>query len=699
MIADRITLRNFGPFAGEQAVDLGAGVFAVVAKLDGVEGRSNWLGKSTFLEAFAFALYGDHREKTEDAWIHDGAAEGGVVLELDDGTVIERARKRGKSTQVTCLSAKGEKAAGAAAEKAIREIVGLSLEDYRASSYVAQKQMARMVSSSTEPAERMRIVGGWFRLEPLAAAAASTARDLGALLDEVRKLEERSRGEEETAKDVFGQIFGCHLDAVEDAEEAMAAVIAAAEKGAEEAEGDVALLATKEARDVERRALVRDAETFSVAVQRGMAAKADLERVLGGNTVAHVERLLEQARDVQSLTQAQLREANREREAKRALARGEFSGTCPVAGIACPAAAEIRGRVDENRKLALIADEAQAAAAKADDEIRAIVRGHEKVLDQARRCSTEIEVNREAALRTQAAARRAKELSSEDPAGDAVARASVSARARELRSHVGRLEQARDRVGAALGASRKAWEAAGVLRGRERALRAATAVLGRQGAQRVVAELGLGEIEAGANRMLGDLGIELSVRLGWSREGTGLAAACEDCGASYPASAKVKACGRCGAARGANVIQRLEPELSDRSGAAEDLGGAAIQLSASSWLRAERGTPWEVVLLDEPFGSLDMVHRKAFASHLTAMLRAGAVRQSFVVAHHVEVTDALPRKVLVESDGRRSRLSVLLPRAWRRSTTTRGGQLSSRGWACGSTRPRSSRTMTGVRLV
>ena len=68
------------------------------------------------------------------------------------------------------------------------------------------------------------------------------------------------------------------------------------------------------------------------------------------------------------------------------------------------------------------------------------------------------------------------------------------------------------------------------------------------------------------------------------------------------------------------MVHRLDIELSDRSGAAEDLAGAAFQLSASAWLRSERNSAWSVALLDEPFSQLDAGNRRAFATHLAAML-------------------------------------------------------------------------------
>jgi hypothetical protein len=118
----------------------------------------------------------------------------------------------------------------------------------------------------------------------------------------------------------------------------------------------------------------------------------------------------------------------------------------------------------------------------------------------------------------------------------------------------------------------------------------------------------------------------------WSREGDDLATVCEACGTAFPKSRKVKECARYGGARGPNLIEKLELDLSDRSGAAEDLVGGAMQFAAAAWLRRERGVAWSTAFLDEPFGSLDEAHRRGLASPRRPSCRA---RASIHVSHNL----------------------------------------------------------------
>jgi DNA repair exonuclease SbcCD ATPase subunit len=116
-------------------------------------------------------------------------------------------------------------------------------------------------------------------------------------------------------------------------------------------------------------------------------------------------------------------------------------------------------------------------------------------------------------------------------------------------------------------------------------------------------------------------------------------------------------CGKCGAAREHKSDGKLHLALSDRSGAAEDLGGLAFQLAAARWLRSRRGSPWSVVVLDEPFGALDEHNRRALATSLTGLIGDG-FEQAFVVAHDRRTLDAMPNRILVRAHAKHSTVEL-----------------------------------------
>ena len=139
---------NWMPYAGMQVLDLKALAYSVVARYAGDAERSNWGGKSAFLKAPVFALYGEHTSRTEDGWITEGHDIGGVSLLVEDGVErfeVKRTRKRGKSTVLTVTPEGAAQLKGEEAQKFLSERMGLTAADFGATCYFEQRQMARMV--------------------------------------------------------------------------------------------------------------------------------------------------------------------------------------------------------------------------------------------------------------------------------------------------------------------------------------------------------------------------------------------------------------------------------------------------------------------------------------------------------------------------------------------------------------------------
>jgi DNA repair exonuclease SbcCD ATPase subunit len=193
------------------------------------------------------------------------------------------------------------------------------------------------------------------------------------------------------------------------------------------------------------------------------------------------------------------------------------------------------------------------------------------------------------------------------------------------------------------------------IKDRIRTKREAVEILGRRGAQRRIAEAALSEVEEGANALLSRAGIDLSVKFRWDRETGGLATTCDVCGSPFPSSTRIRECSKCQSPRGPKIDERLDVLLSDRSGAADDLAGLAISLSVSSMLRAERGSHWGVVCLDEPFAALDRANRKSLARGLISAL-VGSWEQALVIAHDDATMDGMPNRIVITGSPNGSRV-------------------------------------------
>ena len=627
---------------------LGPRAYAVEAEAAGDPARSNWLGKSALVEAVAFALYGWHRAQEEperaagyeDRWIRgrpgvdaDVAKEGGVALTLSDGTRVERTRRRGLSTQLRVSrggTPVGHEAAGEEAQRQIERHLGFAEGDFLSLPFARQKQVAQLVTS--RPSARMQLVADWLALEKLEQATKSVASKVrlagaDAAAARVRAGQMRARLAELEAEEHFG---------LRAADRPLADL---------EAAGQVSVKAARDA--LARAQEAREARAaWEVAEQgRRRVDNLALRLVEAEAALARLPKL-SPAPDALAARERLVRANERLRDAQR-LARGEFDGRCPVReGFECPAKGPLNAGVSEaTRELHRAQDEQRAAEVASRS---AVGKAQERALDERERQRAEDQVE---LLRSELAAARPPAERHEPPAISQQRVEELRAAERALTAQLAGLT----RAAAEIRSLRQRIEAedakAEVASQRAAELRCAALVLGRGGAQRRVAEAACAQIARIANQRLAAGGVALSVALRWRDEGAELAATCEACGEPFGRSQAVKVCKGCGEARPRSAHDRLTVQLSDRSGAAEDLAGLWLQRAAFEWLRARRSSPWRSMVLDEPFGALDAAHRRVVVAEVARMARESG-EQLLVVSHQPGVLESLPGRIVVRGDGR-----------------------------------------------
>jgi DNA repair exonuclease SbcCD ATPase subunit len=621
----RLTLVNFMRFRGAQVLALEPKAYAILAQWQGNADRSNWSGKSSLVEAVVFALFGEHRFRTEDAWITRGEAQGGVKLEFADGTVIERRRARGKRTELFFVDASGTSALQEEAQTCIELCLGIDREELRNTSYFEQKKLAAFVTA--RPEARMATVSAWFDLEKLREATTVVQRRLKEHRDVSASFaRERQRRLDEAAAAVAASGSDSDLEHVRTTLAAAYARLEGMQKAAEiraARAGDARSVAQYQALVVHGRDLRSKVDGFSPPELGGL----DEAILLGQDTL--------------SVVRAKISEAKK-------CTVGQWDGACPLVGVACPAQATVRSADQADRLSVLRFEEAGLLAGVGEQRTkatawRAAVVEHE--YNQKRLAEL-----REAAVKARAEAELAAErLKVESPPDDPAEHRLLTDQIQQMHAAIARADESRKRHALVIGEGEAKEDPQIPL------LAAASAIL--VGTERAVAEGSLSAIEAGANSMLAECGIELSVGMSWTREGKDLAKTCVQCGAAFPSSAKIREC-VCGAPRGQNVMRRLDVELSDSSGAAEDLVGAAIQLTASNWLREKRESSFSVALIDEPFGACDKANRKAFAVNLSKILKT-SFEQSFVISHSPDTVEMFPGKILVTAHADYSTAAVV----------------------------------------
>jgi DNA repair exonuclease SbcCD ATPase subunit len=632
----RLIIHNWMSFRGETVLDLEPEVYGLHARHTKDPGRSNFLGKSALLESIYFALTGKlnpDRHLGADGWVSDGEKEGSVTVIFNNGSVLRRERK--KTTQIYFDKAKGDEA-----QQLVDQRIGLTPDDFLATCYFQQRQMARLVLA--DPGERMRYVRAWFQLEPLERAEDILRDEASRLVSEI----EQCNGTIRNLKEV---------ETREGRLETLTTTIQTTEK-------ELALLVDREER---LSALVQQNERL-IRIQEQIHEREQVrselresEPKVGG--WEEVQSQLVKLRGDTTRARVAHSDAHRRLDQKRRLSLKQFDGHCPVAEMKCPVTKELNAQTSRNAKLVTEAEEeleVERAKLSQKEKTEAKVETAMQEIDRIRLRVEELQ-KRDAKL--------SLAIQEEKEMGQVMDRADLQARLSRTSQQVGEkrteLRRAQEGLGLVTRALSKAIEYKAKLDAYEKELqthREAIVIFGKQGAQRRVAEPALREIQNGGNAMLRECSIPLDFEISWSREGAGPAKVCDSCGQPFPASRQVKECSRCKTPRGQLLVNKLDLILSEQSGAAEDLIGAAIQLAASAWLRRRRGSVWSTALLDEPAGQLDETHRAAFAAHLSALLgtRYG-FEQAIVTAHHRSFLEALPGRIEIVHDGKRASAKVV----------------------------------------
>jgi len=643
---EHLQMSNWLCYRGEHSLELEPTVYAVCAeRLDDPE-SSNWGGKTGLVESIRFALFGSHRKDREDDWITHGEKQGGVRLTLSDTTTIERSRKRGKTTQLVVTLPDGGELTKAEAQTAIETLIGLSEADALATCDFAQDALPFIVR--TTPAKRMEIVGAWLELEPLERCEARMRDQMSECGQHLRQLlqNERGIGTQIVAIANRYELEGVIPQGPEAIAEQLQEMAEAAEETRRELSQEVRENDVKRDKLVKWNQAVGQAERYDLLVLEGKATAKRLAETWDSETDPDIQMKADHAYREKIKKVGAARD---ERDKKQQLARGRFDGKCPVGDCPCPIADDLNAPREKNQKLLQKAVEDYA---QLQNEALGLKETNDEIDERSRDAQhlrQKLETMRLTASNLQPSKKLIVKIGNpptgeEHPEGRQ-AHEEAALKARELARDVELIENLTKQLHECRRDQAETREELEIMR-------RAVWLFGRDGAQRVAAELSLGQIESGAVELLRECAIDLSLRVQWGRtHSSKLADQCEGCGVGLPTSKRVKSCPDCGAERGSKVIPRLDIELSDRSGAADDLGGAAFQLSAGAWLRTERDTRWGVACIDEPFGKLDPPNRRQFATHLTAMLTGHyGFQQAFIISHTQDTVDMLPAKILISAD-------------------------------------------------
>lgn len=654
MYVRHVRTLNWMAFAGEHSVGpLPAGPIAVVGRYMENARRSNWSGKTAWLEAIRFALTGAHRKRVDDTLITHGADLMSAAVEMSTGLVVFRTRPRGGPTVLRVVD--GEQTfEREAAEAHLARIIRLPVDDFDNTSWFGQGDVQALCGKTS--GVRRETFARWLELdlwERMGVTAAYRARTARSALDVARGV---SAGV--PPRD--------------------AAQIADERAGLEARRMSVGATRDQVANEVEQHV------GRSVLLSSYTARRSDME--LASRALASIREQLQAmpppldagrfaALDEERATQrAQLDAAEGEIEEVRHLLAGRFDGQCPVMCEACPVAEQVSGKraafVERNRIAGAERDRARAAMTVVVADIsQARSRDGERtrLIGQMNEVTKRLRAAR-AAFEDVASKTEGIDLDAlEDSRTEArLALSTCDETLRAIDTELGRLAE-EERYASTFAAREEARKVQ--LIHAERAARLAQLVargLGGSGIPARIAAVSLSGLEARANALLAGLG--LSFALTWERELADPAPACAECGHVYEKRTRARECPACGTTRSRKKSDEVDVLVDDGSGEIEDVraksGGAkvlvasAIRLAGGMMLRERRGSPLEVAFVDEPFGELDLENRDALARTFAGLLSSVGLEQAFVVSHDAQLLAGLPARIVVTREGSSSRLEL-----------------------------------------
>jgi len=630
-----VGVRDFMPFDDANLLELKPGVYAVSARYDGEIGSSNRAGKSAFIEAVLFALYGKTGRKlsSNSKLVHRGKDDALVsvgIMTDPEQTALKIARQVGKKSYLEV----GDVTGVTKGQSVIEQYVGMGFDDFIKTCFVRQGDLLGLLGETSAPIQNalMRWTGvdAWVGVHKEVSG-------------EMASMEARLK----SAKDELADV-DIHLtkavpiptqEMVDIANKAWTAITSIDDPTTrlEELRKQLRLGKRLEALKLEAKPLRK---LNKANVSNGMVQiKLDAEYQTAVS-------------DLQEHTK-KVNEASK-------LCHGGFDGACPVDDSSCPRTDEINAASEKmDAKLVLALEKKDGSQAVRDE----VCEQRETVLA----AGEELERKIKKAFAAEASVKEMKDWPSVESIEAEIkvleTKASTMPDTDAYREAYDDAVRRLDRYNELIKRKRNAKKSIDAIGDKLKVVRYVAMMCSRKGIPSFQMEAAVGELEAQANEVLEKVGLPVRVEFKFGRELNRLADVCPDCGAAFPKSAKAKFCEACGSKRGkainddlvVNVLENgEEQELEQDSGGGQDLIALAVRIALCRFLGAR------VLFLDEVCGMLDTKNVSALVQVLGKLTEVG-FEQVFVISHRQEVAEALSKEIQVTryQDEGRSEIKVV----------------------------------------
>lgn len=676
MFIRSVTIENFMPYRGSFTRTFAKGqIISIMAQYDGDLSRSNRAGKTSFLDAILFCLYGKSRSKRMVQLVHSGTDGAVVKVELEEEgehfEIVRSVAADGKGK----LELKGwEGAKKKASQEIIDQLIGMDYTEFMATAFFAQNDIDQFMQA--DPQAKKQILMRWLQQTnwPQYESAAGSYK---------AKLEER-RIKLKASLDALGGAID--LDALRQEAVELTKAQKKIETKRDKIQQQMALIQVEiskldQVTGFEEEATKLRAEIDKLRRNRpdGEAFRAALDKVEAGlkkyPTISKLK--FERAEQLNKEGLGRLGEIGAEiKQVKERLAsiKSSMTGFCPVLSAPCD-------RIEPDEKM-IRAEEKRLEKLEAEQEERSQLTTKAAKVIQVFEYQRDLTAKKDTlthklahadGLEKQIASLEKKRRSLlkkipediDDQRQELIDKLeSLSRTNGDFKVEISRLAS---RIGEAAATLKTARQAADRRQAAEVDLRQieqelgdclfVSYMFGKNGIPSVEIENSFEQIEEDANLILERLNTSFHLEFESTRELKDWEPACLMCGTLFERGERTHICQECGTAREKKRRDELQLKIFEGdderyfymdSGGGKILLSVAIRLALIRLARLRKGSSWGVLFLDEVFGQLDQANRTAMIELITkTIVRDLGFEQVFVISHDNDIQNAMPNRLIV----------------------------------------------------
>lgn len=695
MYLKSLELYNYGPFKSTHKVDLDEGVIFITGEYAENNLKSNRAGKSSFVEAILYALFGDVRKGLKETdLIHYDEDEMYVKVTLlsnNEEITIKRGRTKANKPILEVTGLKGKKGE---MDKELQALIGFSCQDFTFTHFFKQSDVHGFMDST--PAEKKTLLQTWMNLERWSDYEVEAKKQASLTSSKVTNLEARQASLQSNLEDFNNQLrIGKSIPTIEGEIKILEQELAASKqrtfdlKSKIEAVPDVSSIKTELASlESSNLAKVNQVGKITSDIEKWVKAKllaekhqvelAEVQTQLAASPSS--DDIFKQCQELQS----QLNKYSSELSSYNTLIREKeplykkacsFTGICPIDNQNCDKGSRIpdfKATLEteiKNLNASMGATQLSIADTRKSietaDRVYKLIKGKEENLKLLQAVPTpdsfvEQITNNQEILNTlqqeitiileniNSLKEKLNNLNVDERVRLQTALHTEQQAQNRLSLDIGNLNRAIGSI-TQLEASKQQTEVD--LKALEVELAAAKRIslrwsyiinmFGRNGIPSILIENSLEYVEEFANLLLASISPGTTIEFATTKEVTSKDTHCSICGGHFGKNDKV--CPSCGfGVRGNKLKDEINFNIYDKGEKLKfgsDSGGGKILISlalrlALSKLLSNRSTTCEFLVLDEIFGSLDAVNRDIVSQLVFNTLKnLMGFRQIFVITH------------------------------------------------------------------